>query len=894
MSPEPSGPPRFPQLSVLPRPATRAEPPPAPRLPVLLPAELGPAQGAAAAEGGEPLMQAPHLVLADAHWGLELLSSVAQHADVRAAGHALLAELAEHLRPDVVGSLFLLEPDTGKFRLYANHRLNLVDSDELTLLPQEMFGRRAYETLQPAVATAADVAPFISTEVLSHHRGRVPQQVVTLPLLYEGRCFGLLNLEHYDAVLPLSAEAVQQAMAYCQLVAPTLRHAQLYEQSRLRELDQIQLNKVLHAVNATLDIEAILKTIRRSLGHTYRFDSIAVLLIEPARHELRFQYVHGQRVTPEQQDRYRALRLALATGDSVHVRAIAQLEPIQLNDIVPKGPMAAFDRQAYDIAPFRSAVIFPLVHQQQPIGTIAFVNRTGRTDLAPGQVAYLQRFVAQVVAAIENTRQLDESRAAQRELQIKHLAIQTQTELISQQHNELIKKTEAVYRQSRELEALVKILQVVNEELELDRIMAALLEEGCLLIEGAERGAFLVFDAQERAFRCLAQRGHSAALTERLRLSWREAVERYMPTGGEVSPGVYVRRRHELTPLVALGEGSALAAWGLELPQSLLTLAVTVKGAIQGFLVFDNYQSAQAFDAPDVAKLQRLLEHAASAFYKARYLQLIEQQKAELQEASRKIDDSLAYARRILEAILPRAKDLRAALPDHFVWFEPRDVVSGDFYWLSQQHFMPIVAAVDCTGHGIPGAFMSVLGNTLLNQVVNEKGLTDPGQILNELDVRIKRTLGQLEADSTTLDGMDVALWALDRATGRLRFAGANRPLLHWRPGPEGSGVLTEHKGQRRPAGGVTRHGQEPFVTLSLQLEPGDVVYTFTDGITDQFGGRPAKKYLTSRFKELIASVAHLPLAEQQARIRTAHLQWRGRKAQMDDILVIGMRYTGV
>lgn len=872
--PEPPSTPRFPQVGVLPLlPATvSTTAPPAPLGdPYLDPLRL-PALNATAP-----------LSLPDPRWALELLTAVTQHADVRASAHTLLSELAAHLRPDLVGSLFLLEPDIAKFRLYANYRLNLMDSADLTLLPQEMFGRRAYETLQPSVATSEEIAPHISEEVMTHHHGRVPQQVITLPLLYDGRCFGLLNLEHYDPNLPVGHHEIADAMSYCQLVAPALRHAQLYEHSRLRELDQIQLNKVLHAVNATLDIEAILKTIRRSLGHTYRFDSIAVLLIDTQRHELRFQYVHGQRVSPEQQDRYRALRLSLASGDSVHVRTIAQLEPLQLVEIPAGSRMSTFDRQAYDIQPFRSAVIFPLVLNQQPIGTIAFVNRSGRTELAPAQLAYLQRFVSQVVAAIENTRQLEESRAAQRELQIKHLAIQTQTELISHQHNELIKKSEALFQQSRELEALVKIMQVVNEEMALDRIMEALLEEGMLLIEGAQKGVFLSFDPAERCFRCLAQKGFDAQLIEQMQLSWREATERYMPAEGEISPGIYVRRRRQMTPL---------AAFDGKLPQSMLTLAVAVKGAIQGFLVFDNYQTEDAFDSPDTGKMQRLLEHAASAFYKARYLQLIEQQKAELEEASLKIDDSLAYARRILEAILPRAKDLRSALPDHFVWFEPRDVVSGDFYWLSAQHFQPLVAAVDCTGHGIPGAFMSVLGNTLLNQVVNEKGLTDPGQILNELDARIKRTLGQLDADSTTLDGMDVALWELDRATGRLRFAGANRPLLHWRGNANG-GTLTEHKSQRRPVGGVVRHGTEPFTTLTLQLEPGDIIYTFTDGITDQFGGRPAKKYLTSRFKTLIEQVAHLPLDQQQSRIQQAHEQWRGRTAQMDDILVIAMRYAG-
>jgi len=852
--------PLFPQVRVLPAPLALPS----------LPAER---QVPARAELNPALLQ-----VADPQWALELMLRVTQQTDVRAVAHVVLSEIASHLRPDLVGSLFLVEPEVGKMRLYASYRLNLMDSEELMFYPQEMFGRVAYESLRPSRTDASELAPILSAEVLQHHRGRAPQEVVALPLIDEGRCFGLLNLEHYDRLLPLDETDVQRAVGYLALVAPVLRQAQLYEQSRMRELDLIQLNKVLHAVNATLDIEEILKTIRRALGHSYRFDSIAVLLIEPEQHELRFQYVHGHRVTPEQQAQYRALRLPL-TGDSVHVRAIARQEPFQISDLEPTEPMSPFDRAAYEVAPFRSAVVFPLVLKGQPIGTIAFVNRAGRTQLVPGQLAYLQRFVSQVVTAIENTRQLDGARAAQRELQIKHLAIQSQSAVISAQHSELVKKSEALFEQSRELEALVKILQVVNEEMALGPTMQAVLDEGLLLIPGAERGAFMWFDPEVRAFRCAAQRGYPEGSLDALRLGWRQATERFTPAEGERHPDLYVVSGAQLEPLPRLE--------GFTQPAAILTLALTVKGALQGFLVFDSIQSVRAFDRLDAPKLQRLLEHATAAFYKARYLEQIEAQKEALQSASHKINDSLAYARRILQAILPRGKDLAAALGEHFVLFEPRDVVSGDFYWLSTHHGRVMLAAVDCTGHGIPGAFMSVLGNTLLNHVVNEKGITDPGQILNELDTRVKRMLGQFDAESDTLDGMDVALWTLDPATGLLQFAGANRPLLHWR-----RGGLTELKGQRRPVGGVLRHGTESFKTQSLQLEAGDMVYTFTDGITDQFGGQPPKKFLSARFRSVLESVGWLPAAQQRSRLWDEHLQWRGTHAQMDDILVLGVRYV--
>ncbi len=816
----------------------------------------------------------------DAQQSLRLIREVTAHADVRAGTYTFLSELAKLIRPDLVGSAFLLEPEIGKFRLYAAYRLNLLDSESYTLLPQEMFGREAYETLRPSVAHWDKIEPFISDEVRRHHYGKEPQEVITLPLVYDGRCFGIINLEHYDRKMPLSAVEIERAFEFCELISPVLRHSQLYDQCRTRELDMIQLNKVLHAVNSTLDIESILKTIRRSLGHNYRFDLLAVLLIDQQQHELRFEYVHGSRITPDQQERYRALRLSLASGDSVHVRAIATQQPIQLAEIPPGSRMAAFDRQSHDVAPFRSAIVFPLVYQQQPIGTIAFVNQIGRTDLAPGQVAYLQRFVSQVVTAIENFRQIEASRAAQRELQIKNLAIQSQSELISSQHKELYKKSEVLFEQSRELETLVKIMHVINSEMGLDRTMEALLEEGTLLIPAAQKGVFMSFDANERCFRPVAYRGYQASEMEQIRLSWREATERFMPAQRELIPNVYVVNKRNLAPNPQLDH--------LPQAESTLTLAVNVKGALQGFLLFDNFESQAAFGEADSAKVQRLLEHAASAFYKARFLQQIQEQKTQLQDAYLKISDSINYARRILEAILPRDRDMRAAMPEHFVLFKPRDVVSGDFYWFSAQPGRVVLAAVDCTGHGIPGAFMSVLGNTLLNQVVNEKGISDPGKVLKELDGRVKRMLGQLDSDSATLDGMDVGIWTLDTRTGLLQFGGANRSLLLFQ-----NGELSEVKGARRPVGGLEHHSDAEFITHSCQLSVGDAIYLFTDGITDQFGGTPAKKFLTSRFKALVAQVAAQPMSDQREAIRRAHEKWRGRTAQMDDILVMGLRYTG-
>jgi PAS domain S-box-containing protein len=262
----------------------------------------------------------------------------------------------------------------------------------------------------------------------------------------------------------------------------------------------------------------------------------------------------------------------------------------------------------------------------------------------------------------------------------------------------------------------------------------------------------------------------------------------------------------------------------------------------------------------------------------------------ELKEIHHSMVDSLEYARRIQEMILPEPEKLNRYVHNSFIAYKPRDIVSGDFYWFHRKQDKLYVVAADCTGHGVPGAMMSVLGLSSLRDVVQKFELHEPSFILDHLDVEIVRALSR-ENGSGLKDGMDIALSVIDLNDLILEFSGAFRGLLHIR-----NGILTEIPGARFPLGQYSTIKQ--FTTTCMQLQRGDRLYMFSDGITDQFGGPDTeprrygltgKKFGKARFKELLLSIQDMPMQEQHGFIEYAIANWQQETPQTDDILVIGI-----
>ncbi|MEW6467336.1 MAG: tetratricopeptide repeat protein [Bacteroidota bacterium] len=267
---------------------------------------------------------------------------------------------------------------------------------------------------------------------------------------------------------------------------------------------------------------------------------------------------------------------------------------------------------------------------------------------------------------------------------------------------------------------------------------------------------------------------------------------------------------------------------------------------------------------------------------------LLAQKNAIIEERNKDITDSIYYARRIQEAILPRQDSLRGLFPDSFILFRPRDIVSGDFYWFAEKDGKKLVAAVDCTGHGVPGAFMSMIGNAFLNEVLREKGLTRPAMILSELRHLVINALRQSGAEGETKDGMDIAILSVDEKNGTAEFAGANNPLWLFRQ-VNGTCGLTEYKPDKRSISYHKGLGL-PFSNHTIPLQKGDLLYIFTDGYADQFGGEKGKKFKYRQLQEKIRSVCNLDMVQQAAFLEKTFDDWKGGLEQVDDMLLIGIR----
>jgi tetratricopeptide (TPR) repeat protein len=262
----------------------------------------------------------------------------------------------------------------------------------------------------------------------------------------------------------------------------------------------------------------------------------------------------------------------------------------------------------------------------------------------------------------------------------------------------------------------------------------------------------------------------------------------------------------------------------------------------------------------------------------------ISQQRDQILKQKQEITDSIQYASRIQKAILPPEDSISGILNDYFIYFRPRDIVSGDFYWLNRKADKVFFTAADCTGHGVPGAFMSMLGTAFLNEIVNKYDDITAAQILDELKRYVVESLHQTGKTGETQDGMDIALCILDYKRNILQFAGAYNPLLLIR-----NGELTEYKGDKMPIG-IYHQKNEHFANTEIEVQNGDSLYIFSDGYVDQFGGGNGKKFMKKRFKELLVDIQKHSMKEQYRILDETLKDWMSGAQQIDDILVMGVR----
>jgi len=258
----------------------------------------------------------------------------------------------------------------------------------------------------------------------------------------------------------------------------------------------------------------------------------------------------------------------------------------------------------------------------------------------------------------------------------------------------------------------------------------------------------------------------------------------------------------------------------------------------------------------------------------------VEQQKDLIEEKSKEITDSIMYAKRLQDAILPPQSYIDAYLPENFVFYQPKDIVAGDFYWMERRGDTTFIAVADCTGHGVPGAMVSVICSNALNRAVMEFGITDPGQILDKARELVMATFSK--SDKDVKDGMDISLCTIS-PSGQVEWAGAYNPLWYI-----SSGEFKELTADKQPIGKT--ENAAAFTTHKISLKKGDLLYLFTDGYADQFGGEKGKKFKYKPFKELLNTNADLPAEAQKAILAQAFHTWKGNLEQVDDVCIIGLR----
>jgi serine phosphatase RsbU (regulator of sigma subunit) len=286
-----------------------------------------------------------------------------------------------------------------------------------------------------------------------------------------------------------------------------------------------------------------------------------------------------------------------------------------------------------------------------------------------------------------------------------------------------------------------------------------------------------------------------------------------------------------------------------------------------------------------IRKLITQSVNAKTSNYRKDNIRIV-QQYMEEQNKRNEVDESIRYASRLQRALLPSENELRELAGDSFLFSIPRNSLSGDFAWYTRSGSKIVVAVADCTGHGIPGALMSVLGLSLLNQVVLEERCYEPAHIMRRIDEKMRVNFQHAEENPRdTFDGMDIAICTIDTVAMKITFAGAMRPC--WLILNE---KLREIKGSRFPIGGLRLEEEREYIPVEINYAKGDMLYLFSDGFSDQFGGKNNKKMTKGRLRQVIELIKEFPVQQQKEQLQEFFLLWKGRCEQTDDVTMLGMK----
>ncbi len=459
--------------------------------------------------------------------------------------------------------------------------------------------------------------------------------------------------------------------------------------------------------------------------------------------------------------------------------------------------------------------------------------------------------------------------------------VQVRTAEVIQQKEELEASHEQLETSFRNLKLLNQIGIDITAELSTEKIIEKIYININSLMDAGAFGIGIINEERTKIeFRGGMENGQKLpifvhSMTDTLRFSvWSIHHRR------EVFINNYaVEYRHYITEMPAPVAG--------ENPSSLIYMPLISKDVVVGVITVQSFRP-KSYTEHHLSILRNLSLLAAVAIENAEAYHKIEHQHAEIRKSNEKITASINYARRIQSAMLPDRAAMQRALPDSLIFFRPRDIVSGDFYWFLEKDHKIFIAAIDCTGHGVPGAFMSMISNEFLNEIITLMDIESPELVLAELHKKVRKALKQ--ADSDNRDGMDMSICVIDQQNKVLEFAGAKSPLIYLRPNADGVPEVYHLKGDKNPIGGLQKETERTFTKHLVALDQPTSFYIFTDGFQDQFGGPDGRKFSVGRMKQLFLTYYAMPMDRQRGLLRNTLTEWMGNEKQIDDILLLGFR----
>jgi len=443
-----------------------------------------------------------------------------------------------------------------------------------------------------------------------------------------------------------------------------------------------------------------------------------------------------------------------------------------------------------------------------------------------------------------------------RQLRIRNQLLE---ELINKRTAELVMQKEEIVVQSERLASQSDGLMMVNSELEQMSLVIQQTDNSVAILD--KRGNFEWWNKAftklfEHRFALFAELSFKD-MQSKLRPDLYEHIRNYKLADGTIT----------YTSVDPVSENNSI--WF----QTTITPVFNKNDELYRFVVID-------INITQIKKAEREIQEQHAQ---------IEQQRDHILKQTNDILDSILYAKRIQEALLPPVLLIEGVLPDSFIAFIPRDLVSGDFYWLYHNEDTTIFAVADCTGHGIPGAFMSMLGITLLKEIVSRMENYVASEILNLLSSRVIAMLHQRGKSGEANDGMDICICVYSENQDFIQYSGANNPLYLIRRNNLDNSELIEYKPDKMPIG-IYMNEVKEFTNTLVPFQKSDTIYLFSDGFVDQFGGAENKKFFTKRFKNILLEIQHLDMYEQKSFLEKQFYDWKGDNEQVDDVLIMGVR----